>query len=99
MNNCIECKRLNEKRNGKWICTKTNSEAPENGCDDFDKLQFCDTCKYGKSIAYETGTIDCIDYRCMLQGNKLIYTDNNPTRIHNAAYPECILDMYEENEE
>ena len=94
---CSECKYLKEKMDDRWMCTKHNKEAPENGCDEFDKLKFCDTCRYTKTIVYETGEIDCVDYRCMLQNNKLIYSNNNPMRIDNTKYPACILDMYEEN--
>ena len=94
---CSECKYLNEQFDDKWVCTKHNKETSGNGCDDFDKLKFCDTCKYAKVLVYETGEIDSIDYRCILQINKVVYSDTNPTRINNAKYPECILDMYEEN--
>lgn len=96
MINCEECKYLIENYDDICVCTKHNKAAPENGCKDFDRLQFCDTCEYAKTIVYESGTIDCVDYRCVLQNNKLIYSDNNPMRLQNAAYPECILGMYEE---
>ena len=96
--NCSECKYINENINDMWICTKSNKEAPDNGCNEFDMLRFCDTCKYAKILVYETGTIDCIDYRCMLQNNRLVYSDINPMRTKNAEYPSCILDMYEESE-
>ena len=97
--NCEYCEHLNENHNGKWMCTKHNKETSGDGCKDFSRLQFCNTCDYAKTMIYESGMIDCIDYRCMLQNNKLIYSDNNPMRIQNAKYPKCILGMYEEYKE
>ena len=95
---CKDCKYLYEPHDGKYVCTKHNTNNPKATCDDFDKLKFCDTCTYSKSLVYETETIDCIDYRCMLQGYKCVYSDMSPMRLTNALYPECILDMYEEKE-
>ena len=95
---CSECKYLKEQLDDKLLCTKHGKAPSCNGCNDFDKLQFCDTCQYAKVLVYESGEIDSIDYRCILQNNKTIYSDLNPMRIDNTKYPECILDMYEEKE-
>ena len=97
INNCVECKHVNEKKNGKLMCVKHNKEVAGDGCPDFNKLQFCKTCQYAKITKYESDINDYVDYRCILQNNKLIYSDNNPNRAHNSTYPECILGMYEEN--
>ena len=95
-NECIECRYLKENIDDVFVCKKHNKKTNGNGCNDFDKLKFCDTCTYAKVLVYESGTVDSIDYRCMLQNNKLVYSDNNPMRANNYKYPECILDMYEE---
>jgi hypothetical protein len=93
--NCVECRFVIEKKN-KLICTKKNKEVQNNGCDDFDKLKFCNTCQYAKILKYDDIERVTVDYRCILQSNKLVYSDNNPHRVCNATYPECILGMYEE---
>ena len=96
MADCINCKYCKENHNDKLICTKVNAAISGDGCPKFEQTQFCNTCKYAKVMVYETGTIDCIDYRCMLQNNKFIYSDNNPMRCKNALYPECNIGLYEE---
>ena len=101
---CCDCKFAVDTFDDIYMCTKFNKEitdqmcANAENCKHFKKLQFCDTCAYAKVDVYETGTIDCITYRCILQNNKLIYNDNNPMFCQNAKYPECILGMYEEKE-
>lgn len=94
---CTECKHYLETVNDKLMCTKHNNRLRDvvEDCPDFEELQFCDSCAYSKTNVYETGVIDEIDYRCILQNNKLIYADNNPMRFENAKYPECNIGMYE----
>ena len=99
---CGDCKFALDIWNDTFMCKKLNKEITDQMCDNaenckhFQKLQFCDTCAYAKVDVYETGTVDSITYRCILQNNKLIYDDNNPMSCQNAKYPECILGMYEE---
>lgn len=93
---CTNCKYLDENSNGKLICVKNNKKAIGTICDDFDKLESCNTCEYSKVLSYETDTGNYIDYRCTLQNNKVICIDYDPTHLHNAKYPECVLGMYEE---
>ena len=101
---CGDCKFAIDTWNGTFMCKKHNKEITDQMCDNaenckyFQKLQFCDTCAFAKVDVYETGTVDCVTYRCILQNNKLIYEDNNPMSCQNANYPECILAMYEEKE-
>ena len=98
---CVNCKHYTdalEETNG--FCTKLCREVAScqaNSCKHFEQLTFCDTCKWANIRVYETGTIDSVDYRCILQNNKLIYSDLNPMRIHNADYPECEIFLYEED--
>lgn len=100
---CSDCKYALEDYNDKMFCTKKKINITDaihdeaDKCKSFKKLEFCDTCQYCKSIVYETGTIDCIDYRCILQNNKFIYSNNNPMTCQNAKFPECNLGMYEED--
>lgn len=99
---CCDCKFAVDTLDNVYTCTKMNTKitdqmcANAENCKYFKKLQFCDTCEYAKVDVYETGTIDCVTYRCILQNNKLIYQDGNPFDCQNAKYPECNLGMYEE---
>ena len=101
---CYDCKFAVSTFDDVYQCMKFNKEITDQMCDNaenckhFKRLQFCDTCAYAKVDVYETGTIDCITYRCILQNNKLIYNDNNPMSCQNANYPKCIIEMYEEKE-
>ena len=93
---CKNCKYLDEQVNNKLFCTKSNKNVYGSGCDDFDKIESCNTCEYSKALSYETDTNNYIDYMCALQNNKVVYIDYDPSCLHNAKYPECILGMYEE---
>jgi hypothetical protein len=83
-----------------YICMKRNidvSDYDEIECNDFEKHESCDECRYAKIIIYETGTIDDIAYHCRLQGNKLMYDDLNPYRCSNYDFPRCPVGMYEKS--
>jgi hypothetical protein len=107
--NCLnnDCRFIKEKDplTDEFICTKDNSVIQfdvfdtDLPCTAFEKFEFCDTCKHGKEVVYETGTIDEIDYYCKLQNIngdlKLIYIDIDPYINHNADFPRCSISHYE----
>lgn len=67
-------------------------------CENFVQAKTCLDCKHSKTTAYETGTIDDIQYRCPFQNNKLIYDDSNVYSTHYADIPECNIGRFELNE-
>lgn len=63
-------------------------------CSDYVEVRNCLTCKYSTAIIYETGTIDCIEYRCGFNKrptwtDKVIYNDSEPMISHHYNIPEC----------
>lgn len=99
--NCIDnnCKHTYSEM-GEIYCSLTHEEIPDDidivQCDKFEQSQTCINCKYSKETVYETGTIDNIEYRCILQDNKLMYDDMDPYHSHFADVPECSIDMFEQ---
>ena len=65
-----------------------------------DNRDTCLDCKYAKKRMYETGTIDDIEYRCVLQNNKLIYDDLHPLAedFDYADAPDCPISMFEQGD-
>lgn len=99
-----ECRRLKEEVvPDRFICTKQHRELTDDELDNceykkcplFEEMKSCPNCVHSKSIVYETGTIDCIDYYCLLQNNKLIYSDVSPMIIHYADFPQCNINQFE----
>lgn len=63
-------------------------------CSDYIEAKNCLTCKYSIPTVYETGTIDCIEYRCNFSGNvtwtdKVVYNDSEPMLRHHYDIPDC----------
>ena len=57
-------------------------------------MKSCPNCRHSRSIVYETGIIDCIDYHCLLQNGDLIYSDSNPYLVHYADFPQCNIGKF-----
>ena len=63
-------------------------------CPDYIEAKNCLTCKHSIPTVYETGTIDCIEYRCNFSGNvtwtdKVVYNDSEPMLQHHYDIPDC----------
>lgn len=92
--NCIdnECRHLYTEGCESY-CSITHKEVPDDiditQCANFLQACTCINCTHANITIYETGTIDDIEYRCPLQGNKMIYDDSNPYCAHYADVPEC----------
>lgn len=98
-----ECKyytELFEKIDEEWdyysFCTKGKTFIPYKNriCGIYTKARKCYNCNHSKSIVYETGTIDCIDYHCELQDDKMIYSDLNFSNSNYAEFPDCNIDRW-----
>jgi hypothetical protein len=77
-------------------CTKHRSLITDvELCADYIKAEKCFNCKHSKTIVYETGTIDCIDYHCKLQNDKMLYSDSEWETDHYADFPDCNIDKWE----
>lgn len=98
--NCYDdnCKYYHTLYNGSDECMlKPNFEIPTDdnfSCPDYVEAKNCLTCRYASTITYETGTIDCIEYRCGVHGktswtDKVIYNDSEPMICHHYDIPEC----------
>lgn len=76
---------------------KPDFKIPDNdtfSCSDYIKAKNCLTCKHSSPTIYETGTIDCIEYRCNFEGNatwtdKVVYNDSEPMIRHHYDILEC----------
>ena len=60
------------------------------------KAKTCINCKHAIVEVFESGQIDCVDYRCPFQDNKFIYSDNNVFAEHFCDVPECKIGKFEE---
>lgn len=72
-------------------------------CPDYIEAKNCLTCKHSFSTVYETGTIDCIEYRCNFSGNatwldKVIYDDSKPMLSHHYDIPDCPNNHWERDD-
>jgi hypothetical protein len=100
-----ECKYLIDtycEQNKIWdnysFCNKHKKFIPDEiPCSDYVKAQICSNCQFANTKVYETGTIDCIDYHCNLQNNKLIFSDTNWAINNNGNFPECPIDCWKSN--
>jgi hypothetical protein len=89
-----------DKQNDMWdhysFCKKHNKFIPEEvPCESYLKSQSCYNCKLANKIIYETGTIDCIDYHCNLQDNKLIFSDTHWATNNLGNSPDCPIHKWE----
>jgi hypothetical protein len=76
-------------------CKKHNKLIPdETPCEDYTKSYSCYNCQFANAKVYETGTIDCIDYHCNLQNDKLIFSDLNWAINNFGNFPECPIDKW-----
>lgn len=99
--NCIDNECIHSKSIiGDWVCELDESYPDCIIDDDFDCPNFiqaknCLSCKHSSQTVYETGTIDDIEYRCILQDKKMIYDDNDPYNQHHSDIPECNCGKWE----
>lgn len=103
---CINetCKHFNQiytQLNGIWdhhnYCKKLNEYLDDKEillCELYEPSMKCFNCKHGKEIIYETGTIDCIDYHCKLQDNKMIFSDSSWALFNYSDFPDCQINKW-----
>lgn len=99
-----ECKYLKEEVvPDRFICTKQQKELTDDELDNceyekcllFEELKSCPNCVHSICRVYEIGIFDCIDYHCLLQDKKLIYSDICPLMVHYTDFPQCNINKFE----
>ena len=98
-----ECKfytQIYEKQNDIWehyaFCINHKKFILEEElCENYIKAEKCFNCKHRIEKVYETGTIDCVDYHCKLQNDKMIYSDIDWAISHYADFPDCNICKWE----
>ncbi len=76
-------------------CVKHKKYIPEEKlCGEYIKAEKCFNCRFSRSIVYETGSIDCIDYHCKLQNDRMIFSDLSWSIGHYADFPDCNIDEW-----
>lgn len=104
-NSCVDqqCKYYTEKfvaKDGIWdyesFCTKQDKfiDYENEVCSDYQQSQKCFNCKHRRTIVYETGTIDSIDYHCTLQEDKFIHSDLSWCQDNYADFPDCNIKQW-----
>ena len=91
---CWNLRENGELRDGKrYYCTKLCkyiNPSHISDCDNYTEIQSCPTCIFSEPEVWNTGTIDCIAYKCTKMDNNISYINNTLQFDNYSQLPLCL---------